>query len=56
MTPRVVLGIALIAAAPLCAWFVARQHSPGWIAWGAAMLLTIAGIRLVTAVVRQSFK
>ena len=53
MKSRVLLGVALILASPVCAWLIARQEYPVWIGWGVATLLVIAGIRLVTSAVKQ---
>ena len=49
---RVSLGIALIVAAPVCAWFAARQQVPFWIALATALILALVGIRIVTGALR----
>jgi hypothetical protein len=53
MKSRTLLGISLILASPVCAGLIARQQYPIWIGGNVAMLLAMAGIRLVTSAVRQ---
>jgi len=51
-TSRILLGVTLIVADPVCVWIVARLHMvPAAVAWGVGMLLLIPGIRLFTGAI-----